>query len=638
MLGRAFAGLDSEGDMSTTTRRLIAWWATAGLVLLSLSLAPSAALSATTPGLDPGIGNVPQGLQSNHAYSKSFATHAVTNIFVTSRQVSCYRPEVPLAANNGPNDGYTGESTCTGATTGENTGASAPYPTQIGSKAPYPASESKLVTDHSESDIRVDPLNPLHLIGSSKWFTAAEGYNHLLGFYESWDGAATWPVMGHIPGYEGWTDNTDPVGAFDAYGNYYEAILPYQFYYDKTGHKKYEPGNEPNPAVVNEAVSVAVRKHGATSVTDWITTHSGHPDYVFTTDAGFGQEPDKQWIAIDRTKTLPNGSPNPNYNRIYVMYVNFNGNGSKPYVSTAVANADGTHSDWTTPLLLPTANSNSNNTYLYPHIDPAGVVYTSLINYKSEQGGCCVDVQMDYSTDGGVTWVGPSLAAGNVHTPPLSGPGYVNTTFEDGIEETFAVGNHLSSQGHYPVYVAYESKSSGSGNILLTASYDQGKSWSYPIQVNDNADASVDEFQPNLAVAQDGTVSVNFYDRRLACPSAGSEAVAAGLALDRVNPNYSGTLPPYAAANYCIHSSVQFYSATLEPKGGNIRLTQHNWDPQLNAPNRSCPCNPMDTFIGDYFGNEFAGTLDYSTFVSTYGDGTNPHHYQQQVVATVQIP
>src|SRR5437016_8150932 len=86
-----------------------------------------------------------------------------------------------------------------------------------------------LVTDHSESDIRVDPTNPNRIIGSSKWFTGAEGYNHLLGVYESWDGGKTWPVMGHIPGYEGWTDNTDPVGAFDPYGNYYEQSCPTSF-------------------------------------------------------------------------------------------------------------------------------------------------------------------------------------------------------------------------------------------------------------------------------------------------------------------------------------------------------------------------------------------------------------------------
>jgi len=219
-----------------------------------------------------------------------------------------------------------------------------------------------------------------------------------------------------------------------------------------------------------------------------------------------------------------------------------------------------------------------------------------------------------------------------VHTPPLTGAGYANTTFEDGIEETFAVGSHA-------IYLAYESKSSGFGNILLTASYDQGKTWTYPIQVNDNTSPNVDEFQPNLTVGPDGTVSVNFYDRRLTCPASGTdEAAAAGLALDRSNPNYGGTLPPYGAANYCVNASVQFYTADLQPKRHNIRLTQNTWDPQLNAPNRSCPCNQLDTFLGDYFGHEIAGTIDYSTFVSTYDDGSNHKHYQQQVVATISVP
>jgi hypothetical protein len=603
-------------------------------VFWALGLAP-----ASSSGVDPGVGNVPQGRQADSTYAAGVPSLHLTNKFVTSHEVSCYRPEVPSPYDNGPNDGYTGEKECTVATTGEDTGAT-PYPTQVGSKAPYPAAKSMLVTDKSESDIRVDPTDPKHIIGSSKWFTGAEGYNHLLGFYESRDGGATW-VMGHIPGYEGWTDNTDPVGAFDPYGNYYEAILPYQFFYDKGGHKKYEVGNEPNPAVPNEAVAVAVRPRDAgNDVRDWITTHNGQPDYVFTTNAGLGQEPDKQWIAIDRTEKLPNRQPNPNFGRIYVMYVNFNGNGSKPYVQTAVAHRDGTHSDWTAPVLLPTSTGTSNNnTYLFPHVDPAGVVYTSIINYVSAQGACCVDVLMDYSTDGGVTWIGPSAVATGVHPPPLSGPGYANTTFEDGIESTFAVGNHVSTQGHYPLYVAYESKSSGFGNILLTASYDQGKTWTYPIQVNDNTSPNVDEFQPNLTVGPDGTVSVNFYDRRLACPASGTdEAAAAGLALDRSNPNYGGTLPPYGAANYCVNASVQFYTADLQPKRHNIRLTQNTWDPQLNAPDRSCPCNQLDTFLGDYFGHEIAGTIDYSTFVSTYDDGSNHKHYQQQVVATISVP
>ncbi|TMD94545.1 MAG: exo-alpha-sialidase [Chloroflexi bacterium] len=611
--------------MGHTFRRVIASAATASVISAMALVRVSSASSA----LDPGAGNVPQGLQSNTAYAASFKGRGVTNVFVTSQKVSCYVPEVPSPFNNGPNDGYTGETPCPGANTGEDVG---PYASQVLSRPGYPATTPMLVTDHSESDIRVDPTNPNHLIGSSKWFAGAEGYNHLLGFYESWDGGKTWPVMGHVPGYEGFTDNTDPVGAFDAYGNYYQALLPYQFYYDKGGHKKYETGNEPNPGIDNEAVSVAVRPHGSTGVRGWITTHNGKPDNVFTTNAGLGQEPDKEWIAIDRNPTVL-GRPNPNFNRVYMMYVNFNGNGSKPYVQSALGNPDGTHGDWTAPVLLPTGNgATNNNTYLYPHVDRDGVVYTPVVNYASQQGSCCVDIYVDYSTDGGATWQGPLVAATGVHTAPLSGAGYVNTTFEDGIEETFAVGDHA-------IYLAYESKSSGFGNILLTASFDQGRTWSGPIQVNDNASGTVDEFQPNLAVGPDGTLSINFYDRRLACPAARTaEAVNAGLALDRSNPNYAGSLPPYGASNYCVTSSVQFYARDLTPKGHNVRLTQHSWDPQLNSPDRSCPCNQSDTFLGDYFGNDIAGTADYSSFVSTYDDGSNPHHYQQQVVAKISVP
>src|SRR5579864_4195008 len=82
------------------------------LTVVSFNLTPALGSSAST--VDPGIGNVPQGLQSDQAYANSFNAHAVTNVFVTSQQVSCYRPEVPYPADNGPNDGYTGASPCPG--------------------------------------------------------------------------------------------------------------------------------------------------------------------------------------------------------------------------------------------------------------------------------------------------------------------------------------------------------------------------------------------------------------------------------------------------------------------------------------------------------------------------------------------
>jgi hypothetical protein len=584
-----------------------------------------------------GVGNIPQGTQTDAAYADSFAANRVTNIVATTERVSCYRPEVEYLVSDGPNDGYSGESSCPGATTGEDTGAIGPYPTQVGSNPGYPAPNPKLVKNHSESDIRVDPTNRKHLIGSAKWVVSSEGYNHLLGFYESFDGGKTWPVQGHIPGYEGWTDNTDPVGAFDGFGNFYELILPYQFFYNADGSHNFSLGTsqEPNPLVPAEVIAIAVRPHGAITARQWISTHNGHPDFVATYDS-VGNAPDKQWITIDTN------SNSPHYNRIYAMWVDFHNRVPVPFVSYADALSDGTHTDWSPPQRLPLTPDNPQGvTYLLPHVAPDGTIYTTLTNFNPKKGFCCASIFVDKSGDGGVTWSVAGTAVPNVTPPPLI---YPNTTFRDGIENTFAVGNQVNSQGFYPLYVAYEDFSAGVDNVLLTASYDGGATWAGPIQVNDNQ-KSVDEFQPNLAVAPTGTVSVNFYDRRLACPDAGTAAaVNAGLALDQANPHYSGALPPYGARNYCVNASIQFYDPTLHPMGNNIRLTANTWDPQLNGPHPGSAFNNGYTFIGDYFGNDVGpgerdGTfINYSTFTSTYDDGTNPEHRQQQVVATVAVP
>src|SRR6267143_1474874 len=513
-----------------------------------LVLAAPALLLASVFGGSPlaasGAGSQVSATQTDAAYASSGGK--VTNVFATTKKTSCYTPEAPFFTSLSPNDGYDGMSACNGVpNTGEDPG---PYASQTGSNSSYPASGPMLVKDHSESDIQADPTNAQHLIGTSKWFVSAEGYNHVMGFYESFDGGATWPTQGHIPGYEGWTDNTDPVGAFDSYGNFYFLNLPYQFYYNSDGSHNFQinQNKEPNPSVSPEVISVEVRQH------------SGHLDYVAAYDAK-GREPDKQWIAVD---TNP-GSPF--FNRVYAMWAVFDGCcTAKTFVSYAQASPDGTHSDWSAPIRLPDGSNNS---------------------------------------------------------------------LRDGIETTFTVGRQKVA-GRYPLYVAYEDYSTGFDNIQLTASYDGGLTWSAPIKVNDNM-SPADEFQPGLAAAPNGTISVSFYDRRLACPAQGGEAAAAGLALDQVNPRYSGSLPPYGATNYCVNASIQLYGATLQQKGQNVRLSQHSFDPQLSSPHTSCP-GCVGTFIGDYFGNTFSGTTSVTTFVSTYSqDRNNTAHYQQQVVATM---
>ena len=562
--------------------------------------------------------------QPDTAFAASYAANAVTNVSATTQRVSCYAPEVTYFAALGSNQGYAdgGMSPCGGAaTTGEDPG---PYATQDVSN---PAMRVK---DHSESDIRVDPANPMHLIGQSKWFVNSEGYNHLLGFYESFDGGQTWPVQGHVPGYEGWTDNTDPVGAFDPWGNFYSLVLPYQFYYDKFGSHKYDNGsNQVNPAVPPEAVAVSVhpakKLKGTTAAASWITTHNGGPDYLMTASNAATNDPDKQWIAIDTNPT------SPHYGRVYAMWTVFVLNPGVIYESHADARPDGTHTDWTAPQVLPTVSGKRFDTYLLPHVAPDGTVWTTTTLNPVAQDFSHNDISLIWSTDGGATWQGPLPVAQDVITPT-----YQNTTFREGIVNTFAVGTTRGSKGFYPLYVAYEDGSSGLSNVYVTASYDGGHVWSSPILVNDNVGA-VDELQPNLAVAPNGTVTVAFYDRRLACPTAGSaEATGSGIAHDPGTSASPGT--PWGRANYCVNSTIQFYRPNLAPIGRNVRLSAHTWDPQLSAPHQSCICS-SGTFLGDYFGVDSGGGYTFTTSVSTFNNaGENEFFHQQQIVARITTP
>jgi hypothetical protein len=560
--------------------------------------------------------------QPDAQFAASFVSSGTTAVDATTQRVSCYRPEVAYFDGLPAEEGYPngGGTVCPGATTGESLG---PYPTQDAVGAANPP---MLVKDHSESDIRVDPTNASHLIGMSKWFVNAEGYNHLVGFYESFDGGVTWPTQGHVPGYEGWTDNTDPVGSFDRYGNFYSLMLPYNFAYAKSGTHVFNNGsNQTNPTVPPEAISVSVRPHGSGGPNDWITMHNGRPDYVATAKNANTSDPDKQWITID---TNPNS---PCRDTVYAMWTIFVFNPSYVFVATAHANPDGTHSDWSTPLALPTRAGKPWDSYLLPHVAPDGTVYTTITNGPPQQGFSHADIDLVSSKDCGRTWEGPFTVTQGINVPT-----YQNTTFREGIVNTFAVGKTASgktstsvSGNAYPLYVSYEDGSSGLSNVYLIASYDGGLRWTAPVRVNDNAGAT-EALQPNLSVTPTGRVAVAFYDRRLPCPLAGTpEATAAGLQFD---PNH-----PYGASNYCINTAIQFYDAALTPLGYNLRLSPHTWDPQLSAPHSGCICGST-TFIGDYFGVDASAAATYTTSVSTYNDGTNPSNYQQQIVTATPTP
>ena len=71
---------------------------------------------------------------------------------------------------------------------------------------------------------------------------------------------------------------------------------------------------------------------------------------------------------------------------------------------------------------------------------------------------------------GGATWNGPLPVPGaqNVLFPSEA---FDNTTFTDGIENTFGVGP-VKVNGHYPIYVSWEDYTAGKSNVILSGPVD----------------------------------------------------------------------------------------------------------------------------------------------------------------------
>jgi hypothetical protein len=552
----------------------------------------------------------PQGFQSDASFAASYAARSVTSVPATTQRVSCYTPEVFYAGALTPSQGFAdgGSTPCAGAaTTGEVLG---PFPTQDVSNPPLRAK------DFSESDIHVDPTNAQHVIGVSKWFVNAEGYNHLTGFFESYDGGATWPQQGHIPGFEGWTDNSDPVGAFDPWGNFYVVLLPYMFSYLRTGeHFFLSP--DVNPTLPRSGMAVAVRPRGATTPASWNVLRNGAPDLIRRTPFNGAQVFDKQWIAID---TNPRSK---HFGRVYVSWaIGTNDAGLRIYLSYADARRDGTHTNWSVPKRVMEQTPGVGDNGSFPRVTPDGRVWLAT----SSTRGFTTPFTMSFtsSRNGGRTWAKRRVIVR--HTVD----GYKNTTFRSAFGEAFEVGRRKIGK-FFPLYAVYEnSVNNGPTTLFIRASFDGGAHWRTPLQVNDNS-GDGEALQPNIAVAPSGHVVVAFYDRRLACPARDTpEATIAGLIFDPRSP--------FGRTNYCINTAIQFYTATLKPLGHNVRLSPHTWDPQLSSAHPECVCT-NGTFLGDYFGVDSRAGVAYTSSVETYNAaGENPGYHQQQLVSKLATP
>ena len=496
------------------------------------------------------------------------------------------------------------------------------YPDAPGETKPEPGTcrEGNYNSNKSESWLAVKPGTE-DLVGSSKIFfeNFSTFYNFHLGSYAISNGSVQ--AFNQVQGYDcistgtqdmppSWTNNTDPNVDFDTQGRVYQTTLPFNAFWGG--------GLHPNGAI-DLSYSDDMGRH-------WVKGNGGRdlePNNNQTSLA-FGHVEDKQWVAVNHIV----GSPWQDH--VYSGWTVYNGQNAK--LRIAVSRHRGQTFANAVTLTTP-SETGPLNEYVQPFIDAAGTLYIAFVSSLHNSNGGTYTIWVTRSVDDGRHF-GPFVAVATA--PIIPGCCLANTTFRDGIEESFAASPTYA--GH--LYVAYEdyNPDAGTFDVEFSQSTDGGATWSDPIVVNDNADPlATDQFQPEVAAGPNGAVAVAFYDRRAACPNDPSI-----LPADR------------GRTNFCIDTSLQPYKDSgsgAVPVGPNDRMTQFTWDPQqagqtvgglpqLACASHSNPCRV--SFIGDYFGLAISNANIYGLFVSTHypangvtADDGGPVYYQQQVLATV---
>lgn len=477
-------------------------------------------------------------------------------------------------------------------------------------------------TNRSESNLAVDPTNPSHLLGSSKFFfsgtdpnsfslTSGQNvdwsgeYQFHLGYYDisnskpagndlipGYTCADATPVNGKTTNYDA---STDPTIAFDRQGNAYAFVLAYRYTDGTNGvyvSKRDPSGNWGAPVQVQT---------------------------LSTSGAGLGHEFDKQWIAVDN-------SGGPMDGNIYVIYVDFSTQNGRIKFSRSTDH--GATFSKTVTLSTSQGNGGAHGDLPQIGVDSRGFIYAVWNgNFQGNfqgQGSLLVDV----SEDGGNTWQGPfdaiDFSAEGAGTPgTFDGRIIQNTTFREGIPYYFAVDAHGTHA--YAVEEHWSNPDTtqpGHLDVWINrGTYDPATktmAWQKIGKINDNTTAT-DSFQPVVA-ADNGTVVAAWYDRRLPCGSDASYFTQPG------------------ATNFCINTGVQFYKETAGgflKSGTNQRASAATWDPQqpgdwLNKGVGDLPHSQFGScfssgvqgqicvsFIGDYFGVALANGNAYILNVST---------------------
>ena len=247
---------------------------------------------------------------------------------------------------------------------------------------------------------------------------------------------------------------------------------------DRDGHFYYATLS--TDAAGNSSVGVCKSTDGGVTFTP--------PVNASTTANGPAFFQDKEWLVVDRSGEASDGN-------IYVAWTKFAPIGEQILFARST---DGGNT-WSAPLALsPVGNPQG----AMPAVGPEGDLFVCWVDRGTSQ------IFIRRSTDAGQTFVNPVPGNGPVQNI-VQIPGTLNGNIRANSFPSCAI-----DQDDGQIYITYSAKvGADDADVFLTVSKDHGKTWSAPVRVNDDA-TTTDQWMPSVAVTDEGTVGVMFYDRR----------------------------------------------------------------------------------------------------------------------------
>lgn len=399
---------------------------------------------------------------------------------------------------------------------------------------------------HSEPMLAQNPVDPMNLVGGSKFFTDPRRYRFRIGTFVSDDGGASWRDNGPLPGFGAWPKLSDITIAFAPSGNIvYACVL-----------------------VVRGRTSGIYVSRSFDRGHTWVA-----PVRVYLDRSG-ATFSDKPWITVDGTRGPHRGS-------VYVAWNLDRGSSAngeseadtlvqpvaaapapRSPVGVVVARSTDRGRTFSPPITLTRFTPSAFALGATPVVAPNGRVFVAFLWWRGRGRARRYDIGLAESFDGGRRFNATHAIVRGVRPVPNHLP---NGTFRNFSLPAFAV-----SPTDGTLLVAWTDMRRGDADIFKSVSRDGGRTWSIPARINDPPGDGVDQFQPQLAAAADGSFSAMWFDRR------------------------------YAAGNRLIDVAVARSGNDGRTFGPNLRVTARSWDPAIDAPQPEG--RRSNTFIGDYQG------------------------------------